>query len=399
MTLLLHVLGAGPWQLPTLRRAKARGLRVLVTDLFAQRPGYEIADLHEQVDITDADATLRVARRHGIDGILCDTTDIGVATAAHVAAALSLPGIGPQAAACCTRKDLLRQACAAAGIDAPGFRVAATLPQARAAADALGLPLVVKPVDNQSGRGVARVGTAAGLEKAFEQALRQSRHGAVVVEQWFDGIEHIVDGVVVDGEAVPLAIASKCPDERNSTIGTRIDYLSGPAHLQAEARLAPVVQAVMRALGLARGVFHAELLVSAQRVVPIDVAARGGGVMIHHRVVEHVSGVSPIDLAIDGALGQPVRPLPGPRRGACIQFLRPAAGLLRSIDGVAEALAIDGVAAVHLAVAPGSRIGAPQDKDDRPGFVVALATDTVQAQAIAARACERLHFDICPEVP
>ena len=396
---LLHVLGAGPWQLPTLRRAKARGLRVLVTDLFAERPGYAVADMHEQVDITDPAATLAAARRHGIDGILCDTTDIGVATAAHVAAALGLPGIGADAAARCTRKDLLRQACAARQVDQPCFRVVGDRSAAQLAGAALGLPLIAKPVDNQSGRGVMRVDTPDRVASAFAHALAHSRAGAVVMEQWVDGSEHIVDGVVFDGRAVMLAIASKPADARNVTIGTRIDYLSGADFERAHEQLAPTVQAVVRAVGLTQGVFHAELLASPQRVVPIDFAARGGGVMIHHHVVEHVCGTSPIDLAIDAALGHAARPALQARRGASIRFLQAPRGLLRAVSGVAEAAALPGVAAVHIAVEPGSPVGALQDKEDRPGFVVALADDTAEARAIADRACGLLHFDILAEQP
>ena len=219
------------------------------------------------------------------------------------------------------------------------------------------------------------------------------------MEQWVDGSEHIVDGVVFDGQAVMLAIASKPADARNATIGTRIDYLSGAAFERAHARLAPAVQAVVHAVGLTRGVFHAELLASPQRVVPIDFAARGGGVMIHHHVVAHVCGASPIDLAIDAALGSETRPALRARRGASIRFLQAPRGVLRAVGGVAEAVAQPGVAAVHIAVEPGGPIGALQTKDDRPGFVVALADDTAQAIAIADRACGLLHFDILAEQP
>ena len=79
---LLHVLGGGPWQTITVRRAQALGCDVLVTDLYPERPAYAFAERHEVIDITDREATLDAARRHHIDGILCDTTDVGVPTAA-----------------------------------------------------------------------------------------------------------------------------------------------------------------------------------------------------------------------------------------------------------------------------------------------------------------------------
>jgi formate-dependent phosphoribosylglycinamide formyltransferase (GAR transformylase) len=42
--------------------------------MYTERPAYAIADMHEVIDITDREATLRAARHRRIDGILCDTT-------------------------------------------------------------------------------------------------------------------------------------------------------------------------------------------------------------------------------------------------------------------------------------------------------------------------------------
>ena len=105
---LLHVLGGGPWQLPTVRLAKALGHRVLVSDMYRERPAYALADEHEVVDITDCEATLQLASRCRIDGIICDTTDVGVVTAAFVAERLGLPGIGHETARNFTDKEIGR---------------------------------------------------------------------------------------------------------------------------------------------------------------------------------------------------------------------------------------------------------------------------------------------------
>src|SRR5690349_15044741 len=119
---LLHVLGGGQWQLPTIQLAKTLGYRVLVTDMYRERPGYALADAHEVVDVTDMRATLEVARRHQIDGIVCDTTDAGVPTAAYVAEQLGLPGIGLETALNFTNKLRMRSVTSRAGVSAVRFR-------------------------------------------------------------------------------------------------------------------------------------------------------------------------------------------------------------------------------------------------------------------------------------
>ena len=102
------------------------------------RPGYELADAHHRVDITDREGTLRVARDYDIGGIVCDTTDAGVPTMAFVAAELGLAGISPDVAARFTNKHLMREVTAAAEIQDPAFdlvRISATPSAPRSASD------------------------------------------------------------------------------------------------------------------------------------------------------------------------------------------------------------------------------------------------------------------------
>lgn len=383
----LHVLGGGAWQVPTVRAAKAMGHRVLVTDMHAERPAYALADAHEVVDLRDVPGTLAAARRHRIDGILCDSTDTGVATAATVADALGLPGIGIEAARRCTDKAALRECLTAAGIEGVTWRVvddAAGLP---AAAAALGWPLVVKPVDSQSGRGVRRVAEPTALADAFAHALAHSRSQRVLIESQASGSEFILDSFSVDGRCNVLGIAAKQPAADNPTISDRILYLSGREFEAMAAVLEPVHRRVLDAISLSQGICHGEYFVDAARVTPIDIAARGGGVLIYTHALPWVSGVDAVAASIRIALGEPVvlQPLV-PRRGASIDFLRLPGGEFEALDGTAEARALPGVIALHVGVRPGDTIGALANKDDRPGFVVAGAATSREAAALGVLA-------------
>lgn len=380
---LLHVLGGGPWQVPTVRLAKAMGHRVLVTDIYEQRPAYALADRHEVIDITDLDRTLAAARRHGIDGILCDTTDTGVPCAAFVAERLGLPGIGFETALNFTDKARMRAVTHHAGVPAGPHRLVRAEGELAAAAAHVGLPLVVKPVGNQAGRGVSIVRDLSRLQDAWRLAARHARGGPVLLDGFLEGTEYIVDGFVVGGTVTILGIASKLPYRGNPTVCSRILYLSGKDFDAMHERVESVNRTVIGALGLRDGIFHAEYIVSPDRAVPIDVAARGGGVMIYPRVLPYVSGVDAMRAMIDRAMGDPVviEPLPV-RRGASIDFLRMPTGTLRAVSGVAEAQAIAGVIALHFNAKPGDVIGTPLHKDERPGFVVAVAPTSAEALRI-----------------
>lgn len=392
---LLHVIGAGPRQVPTIRRAQAMGCRVLVSDGYAERPGYAVADLHERVDIVDAQATLALARRHAVDGVLCDTTDHGVFTAAFVAQALGLPGSGPDAARLCTDKSLLAEALVAAALPVPRSMAVASgdEPAAQRAAVLLGRPLVVKPVDNQSGRGVSIVHDGEALAPALALSGTFSRCGRLLLQQRVTGTEIIIDALVIEGRARVLGIAVKTPYLDNPTVSSRISY--GEELPMPRAALVRLQQAVVDAIGLRQGLVHAEYMVQSDRAWVLDVAARGGGVGIYRTVLPHVCGIDVTAAAIALALGR-VPDLRGiePPRAACIEFLRAEPGTLRSIEGIERAQAVPGVSTVQLNWQPGDTVPALQHKDQRLGCVIALAETSPQAVAAATAACQCLRVQV-----
>jgi biotin carboxylase len=359
------------------------GYRVLVTDMYPQRPAYAIADLSEPVDITDRDATLAAARRHHIDGVICDSTDVGVPTAAFVAQSMGLPGMGLEVAFNCTDKARLRALTASSGVR---HRTVGSVDELPSAVDAIGLPLVIKPADNQSGRGVQVLRSASGATQAFERAMGFSRSGRVLLEQHLAGTELIVDGFVTDGAVTVLAVAVKTPYDDNPTLARRIHYPLAADLPVPPVQLQRVTQDTISALGLEQGVFHAELMACDDRIVPIDVAARGGGVLIYRHVIPHVSGVNVNRAMIELAMGgKPVITPRADRRCANIEFLRMPPGRFSTVLGVSEASAIEGVAAIVFNVKPGDLVGPIEDKDQRPGYIVSLC----DSSAAAIDACQR----------
>ncbi|HVO33755.1 MAG TPA: ATP-grasp domain-containing protein, partial [Elusimicrobiota bacterium] len=310
----LHVLGGGEWQLPTIRRARELGYRVLVTDIYAERPGYAIADRHEVIDIRDADRTLEAARRHAVSGIICDTTDVGVPTAALVAETLGLRGIGYQTALDFTHKDRMREKTSAAGIDGPWFRLARTPAEALSAARAIGLPVIVKPPDSQSSRGVTCVWALESLLGAFETACRHSFRHEALIEQYISGTEITVEALCWGGRVEVLGISDKKHFAAHPQIASQLVY---PADfpLAVMAEIEDANRRTVECLGLAHGVTHAEYIVNERGVFLVEIAARGGGNRIHSHIAPYLSGIDVPRLMIEWTLGESVELPSISRRG------------------------------------------------------------------------------------
>jgi carbamoyl-phosphate synthase large subunit len=366
----LHILGGGEWQVPTIRLAKSLGYRVLVTDIYTNRPGYQFADEHETIDITDREATLRAAERHRIEGIVCDTTDVGVPTMAWVADRLGLAGIGYETALNFTDKHRMRRVTSAAGAPNPRFSAARNLDQAWRALDNIGLPAVVKPVDNQSSRGVHIIHDRDALAGALADAARNTRSGEVLVEEFLAGVEVTVESFCVNGEVFAVGISDKDHFPHRPEVANRLTY---PAAFPPEVleRIRAVNTTVIRALGLKTGITHAEYMVVGTEPHLVEIAARGAGSRVYSHIVPYLAGapVSEAYLRFVMGAGMDIR-TDGKTRAANLAFFSFPSGVVREIAGVEEALNVPGVEEILLEFKVGDRLEPPDDDRSRPGFTV-----------------------------
>jgi cyanophycin synthetase len=102
-------------------------------------------------------------------------------------------------------KQLTKQLLAAAGVPVPVGRTVTTAAEAWEAAQAIGLPVVVKPLDANHGRGVfLDLSSREEIERAVPVAAEEGRRvRTVVVEQFVPGLEHRL--LVIGGRMVACA--------------------------------------------------------------------------------------------------------------------------------------------------------------------------------------------------
>ncbi|MBN8506091.1 MAG: ATP-grasp domain-containing protein [Burkholderiales bacterium] len=383
----LQVLGAGPWQLPVIRCAQALGLRVLAVDREPGRPGFELADRHALCDLMDAEGQTRLAREHRVQGVLQPTSDIGVAAAAAAAEDLGLPGPGRRAASLACDKGALFEAARAAGLaERRSERLQAGAPQ-----PSWNGPCVVKPVDNQGGRGVSQVLRPQDLQAALQRAAANSRSGRLLVDEWLMGDEYILDGLVQRGQLHALGLARKRRDPDNPTVAVGIDYLVGAEREALLTRMMPPMQALIEQANWGSSLLHAELIDAPQGLQLIDLAARGGGAMIMSHALPALLEADIGELAVRLALGEPVQVPRTPRLAVCIEFLRCPPGRFEAFEGLEALREQPGIVAVHQAAKSGQMVGIALDKDARPGWLICIGSDLATARDEAERARRSLR--------
>lgn len=382
----IHILGGGQWQVPTIRLAKSLGYRTLVTDIYAERPGYAWADEHAVVDITDKESTLKVACQHRIDGIVCDTTDVGVPTMAYVAEKMGLPGIGYETALNFTNKHRMRSITSAAGVPNPCFHLAESAEAACIAASELGFPAVIKPLDSQSSRGVHIIHSPEEIEGAYTDAARFTRADAVLVEGFLNGVEITVEALCIDGEVLIVGISDKDHFPHRPEVASRLTY---PADFSPQMfeRIREVNQRAVKALGMKTGITHAEYMVVGSEVYLVEIAARGAGSRVYSDIVPYLAGAPISQAYLEFIAGETISVRPdGRKRAANLAFFSFPTGTVTGLCGVEEARALPGVHEILLEFGIGDRLTAPQDDRSRPGLIVVLGQSRAEVLAVTERA-------------
>jgi biotin carboxylase len=381
----LVVLGAGPAQLGAYRAARRLGVPTVACDVdpaaLCLRLG--LADRAEQVSTMDEEGVRAAAVRHAAAGLLAPGTDGPVAVAARVAAALGLPHpVTPDAAVLATDKRRQHQVLARAGV-----------PQPRAwLQPPLWLPVaaVVKPAAAQGQRGLSVVEPDRDLDAALAQAQAASRDGRALVQELVPGPEVTVNAFSVGGRFHALTVTDR---ERASAFGVATAHL-WPSSEDREAASA-VAEEAAGALGLTDGPTYTQLVVGPEGPRVLEVAARlGGG---HDAELCHAAlGVDLAELAVRAALGEVVAPAPTTDRPAVARFLLGPPGTLERVDGLDEALSVEGVLDAVVYRAPGDRIAPVTVGADRAGFVLATGPTREAADEAAHTAAGRIVFRVRP---
>ncbi|MFJ4903532.1 ATP-grasp domain-containing protein [Streptomyces sp. NPDC088727] len=348
------------------------------------------------VDTSDEDALWAAVRTledgATVAGVLT-SSEYYVPTAAALAYRLGLPGPSAEAVRACRDKAEQRRALTGAGVGSADFAAVSEVSGALAAARAIGLPVVVKPVQGSGSLGVRlctdldEVAEHAGtLLAATVNERGITAPGRILVEEYLTGPEFSVE--VFGTEAV--VTVAKHVGPLPAFVETGHDV---PAALTGEQEIALRETAVraVRALGLGWGAAHVELRLTGTRTAQvIEVNPRLAGGMIPE-LVRRACGIDLVRAQVLAALGAaPELERTGHAR-ASIRFLTcdrdgilaPSAALHEAVD---RARTVPGTVEALLYRAPGEPVGPAEDFRGRVGHVIAVADRSGRAAEAAGRA-------------
>lgn len=295
------VLAGGIPQIDLIQQLKGRGVETILVDGSSNPVALPYPDKFYQTDIFDVEAIKDIAMKENVDFLITVCADQVLLVVAQVSEMLGLPWyIDYETAKFVSDKELMKKVFVENGIPTSKHVVMSEF-DAGAVKD-LRYPLIVKPVDAYSSKGIKKVKNEEELAVAAEEAFAVSRDKRIIVEEFFEGEEISVDLFVEDGKANVLLISNsdKVKDDEHFAI-FRGRY---PAH-NAD-RIKDEVQAVSQKIADAFGIKNAPMLVQmltdGEHISVIEFCARTGGAM-KWLLIKHGSGVDVIKGVIDLTMG------------------------------------------------------------------------------------------------
>lgn len=346
-----------------------------------------------------AERIVAYAGAHPLAAVL-SVDDSGSLVAAAAGDRLHLPHNDPVAAAAARDKLIMRRVLRAGGVPTPWFQGFTTADDPAAVAAVVPYPCVIKPLNLNGSRGVMRADSPAGLTAAIERMARLiAPDGAArpyLVEAYIPGFEVALEGLLDEGRLRVLALFDK-PDPLEGPFFEETIYVT-PSRLPADTQsaIARATAVGASALGLRVGPVHAELRVNDSGPWIVEIAGRSIGGLCS-QVLRFGIDASLEDLILRQAVGLPLGDVERRDQAAGVMMIPiPEAGLLRAVDGVAEAEAVALIDSVEITARLHYPLTPLPEGDSYLGFIFARGDTPAGVEAALRTAHAHLRFTIEP---
>jgi biotin carboxylase len=281
-----------------LRECAALGCRVVLLTVEKLRDAEWPREILEELVTMPGGMTLEqitntvtwLARARKFDRIVA-LDEFDMEAVAHLREHMRIPGMGRTAISHFRDKLAMRFAARSAGIPEPAFTRVLVHDEVRAWMERVPVPWVLKPRAEASAIGIRMMHSAEQVWRMLDEL--GDRQSFFLLEQFVPGDIFHVDGIVSEGEVIFAAVSGygKPPMQvmhEGGVFTTRVV----DRHAPVTFALTEINERLMPALGMVRGVTHAEYIRGVDgRYYFLEAAARVGGAFIAD-VVETATGVN-----------------------------------------------------------------------------------------------------------
>lgn len=369
------VLAGGLPQIELLKQLRERNIETVLADGNPNAVARPFADKFYQLAIFDIDAVKDLALKEEVDFIITVCADQVLLVVAQVSEMLGLPCyIDYETAQNVSDKIRMKSVFKANGIPTSDYVQLDGFKEENL--KHLKFPLVVKPVDAYSSKGVRKAENFEELEKFYKEAEEISRSGGVIVEEFCAGKEISVDAFVENGKAKILCVSNS---EKIQDDG-RFVIFRGRYPVAASEKVMKQIEVVAQQIADAFALKNCPLLIqmidSGDSVSVLEFCARTGGNM-KYLLIKYACGVDVISAAIDLSVGKTpvINPTDTKNKFVVNDFIYCNPGKFDRVEG-ADELIENGVLTEFCVIRPKGTLakGVCSSSDRIAGFTITASS-------------------------
>ena len=299
----LVILGTNEYQNPLILRAKELGYETHVFGWKTGAIGERTADVYYDINIMDYDKLWDAVQKINPCGVASIASEVAMHPMNFLLRKLGIPCNSLETEKIATDKYLMRCAMRDGGVEGPKF----TLIEHElkpGVVEGFSYPLIIKPVDSSSSRGVTKVNCEEELEAAVEYAFSWSEEKKLILEEFIEGPEYSGESIAYDGQYKLLVITEK------ETIGAPHFVECGhkqPANLTPEmyVKVEQILYKAFASMGIRYGAIHPEFKITKDgKVLFMEIGARMGGDCIGSDLVPISTGYDYMGMVISCGCGK-----------------------------------------------------------------------------------------------
>lgn len=295
--------GGSHAELPLIEAAKNEGWFVISTGNNEGAKGHLAADKYVKGDFSDKEFVYKLAKAEKVQAIISGANDFAYLSAAYACDKLGLPGHDPYNIAQTIHiKSLFREMTRSIGIKTPKAIKCRNISEAVRAAETIGFPVIVKPVDLTGGKGIMKCPEKCDLERAFSKAIDVTREDYVIIEEFIQGSCHGITSLLKNHKVVFYIIDNEQYGANKYLVQGACSPSMVPQH--SEFTLLNNIEKISRHCELKDGLFHAQFILDKDDYpVIIDPCRRAPG-DLYVLLAKYVTEVDYPDLIVKAECGE-----------------------------------------------------------------------------------------------
>ncbi len=271
------LIGGGSYMdIPLIINAKKLGFYVITTGFRETDLGHKYSDEYVKLDYSKKEDMLKLAERLKIDFICPCANDFSALSCSYVAEKLGLPGHDPyHITELIHNKNEFEKLSKKLKINRPESESFDNKKEAEEFIYSIGLPVIVKPVDLSTGRGISKINKEDQINYALEKAFSVSKKKKIIIEKFIQGTNHGFSAIIKNKKVVFFF----CDDEHYFLNKYMVSGTSTPSSVPKDVQIlvSKQVEKIASELNLKDGIFHLQFILKNNTPYIIDICRRAPG--------------------------------------------------------------------------------------------------------------------------